>query len=152
MNENKDLALAKEIAERVAEAGGRVYLVGGGVRDAISGIPCKDVDIEVYGITPQKLREILSGLGEVLEKGAAFGVLGYLAMLSAVAYTLWALLLSSNPVSRVAVYSFLQPLFGVALGVLLGTAKDVPYLRYGAALVLVCLSIVIVVRGQREKA
>ena len=76
MNENKDLALAKEIAERVAEAGGRVYLVGGGVRDAISGIECKDIDIEVYGIAPQKLREILSGLGEVLEKGAAFGVLG----------------------------------------------------------------------------
>ena len=91
--------------------------------------------------------------GRLAPQGAAaFGVLGYLAMLSAVAYTLWALLLSSNPVSRVAVYSFLQPLFGVALGVLLGTAKDVPYLRYGAALLLVCLSIVIVVRGQREKA
>lgn len=81
----------------------------------------------------------------------AIGVLLYLAMLSAVAYTVWALLLRVNPVSRVAVYMFLQPIFGVLLGVAFqGGAEDMPLVRYGIALVFVCLSIYIVGRGQQN--
>lgn len=84
---------------------------------------------------------------------AAVGVLLYLALLSAVAYSLWALLLRVNPVSRVAVFMFMQPIFGVLLGILMfGAGADTPYLRYGLSLVLVCLSILLVGRGQREKA
>lgn len=79
-------------------------------------------------------------------------VLLYLAALSAVAYTVWALLLKYNPVSRIAPYMFLQPIFGVMLSLLLYGGKNVPLLRYGAALVLVCLSIVMIGKGQREKA
>ena len=79
-------------------------------------------------------------------------VLLYLAALSAVAYTVWALLLKYNPVSRIAPYMFLQPLFGVLLSLLLYGGENVPLLRYGAALVLVCLSIVIIGKGQQEKA
>ena len=79
-------------------------------------------------------------------------VLLYLAALSAVAYTVWALLLKYNPVSRIAPYMFLQPLFGVLLSLLLYGGANVPLLRYGAALVLVCLSIVIIGKGQQEKA
>ena len=81
--------------------------------------------------------------------GAA-AVLLYLAFLSAVAYTVWSLLLKVNPVSRIAVYMFLQPVFGVLLSLILYGSSDVPLLRYGAALVLVCLSIVIVGKGQQE--
>lgn len=68
--------LAEKIAKGVREAGGRVYYVGGVVRDEIMHIDCKDVDIEVYGITPAQLREILSRFGSVIDKGASFGVLG----------------------------------------------------------------------------
>lgn len=83
---------------------------------------------------------------------AALGVLAYLAMLSAVAYTGWSLLLRVNPVSRIAVYMFLQPIFGVLLGlVMIGAGDTPPYLQYAIALVLVCASILIVGRGQREK-
>ena len=83
----------------------------------------------------------------------AWGVLLYLAFLSAVAYSVWSLLLRVNSVSRVAVYSFLQPIFGVLLSLLLVPSGDaVPLLRYGVALLLVCLSIAIVSRGQREDA
>ena len=95
----------------------------------------------------------LSG-GRLSPQGiGAWGALLYLAMLSATAYTLWAMLLQVNPVSSVAVYMFLQPIFGVLLSLLLfydGSA--VPYARYGAALALVCLSIAVVGRGQREGA
>ena len=65
-----------EIARRVRDAGGRVLLVGGYVRDRLMGIASKDIDIEVYGITPAALRALLSGLGEPYDKGAAFCVLG----------------------------------------------------------------------------
>lgn len=80
--------------------------------------------------------------------GAAL-VLLYLAMLSAVAYTVWSLLLKVNPVSRIAVFMFLQPVFGVMLSLILYGGSDVPLLRYGLALVLVSLSIVIVGKGQQ---
>lgn len=72
----QDMALAREIARRAAEAGGRAMLVGGVVRDALLGAACKDIDIEVYGMAPQALKALLSGLGEVVEKGASFGVYG----------------------------------------------------------------------------
>ena len=83
----------------------------------------------------------------------AWGVLVYLSCLSATAYSVWSLLLRVNPVSRVAVYSFLQPVFGVLLSLaLVGGGDRVPVLRYGAALILVCLSIAAVSRGQKEDA
>ena len=71
-----------------------------------------------------------------------------LAALSAIAYTVWSVLLKYNPVSRIAPFMFLQPIFGVTLSLLLygGEMGDLP--RYAAALALVCLSIVIVGKGQ----
>ena len=39
------------------EAGGRAYLVGGAVRDALLGLPLADFDVEVYGLAPERLRE-----------------------------------------------------------------------------------------------
>ena len=69
-------ALARAIALRVKEAGGRAMFVGGVVRDGLMGVPCKDIDLEVYGLAPAALRALLSQVGEVVEKGASFGVYG----------------------------------------------------------------------------
>ena len=72
------------------------------------------------------------------------------SLLSAVAYSIWAVLLRANPVSRVAVYTFLQPIFGVILSLLLvDRNSDAPLLRYAVALALICVSIAVVNRGQR---
>ena len=71
-----DEALTLAIARAVRQAGGRALLVGGAVRDRLMGIDGKDVDLEVYGVTPQALRALLQTLGEPYDKGAAFGVLG----------------------------------------------------------------------------
>ena len=68
--------MARKIAEKVAEAGGRTYYVGGMVRDRLCGRESKDVDIEIHGIMPDVLREILSTLGNVTSMGASFGILG----------------------------------------------------------------------------
>lgn len=43
----------------------------------------------------------------------------YLGFLSAMAYALWGILLKYNPVSRVAIYGFTNPVIGVLLSALL---------------------------------
>ena len=49
--------------------------------------------------------------------GSVGGILDlvYLAFLSAIAYSLWGILLKHNPVSRVTVFNFMTPIFGVLL-------------------------------------
>lgn len=68
--------MSEKIAQAVASSGGQVFYVGGYLRDKILGRHSKDIDIEVHGITPETLTGILSGLGEPLEMGASFGILG----------------------------------------------------------------------------
>ena len=74
--EDKNVLMARTIAARVAEAGGRTFYVGGLVRDHILGRENKDVDIEIHGITPETLLAILENLGEVIKTGVSFGVFG----------------------------------------------------------------------------
>ncbi len=49
-------------------------LVGGCVRDELMNVAPKDWDLEIYGIEPQKLREILETFGRVDAVGEAFTV------------------------------------------------------------------------------
>ena len=74
--ENKDIFMARRIAEAVRNAGGHTYFVGGFVRDALLGRENKDIDIEVHEIPVAALEAILDGLGERLTMGASFGVMG----------------------------------------------------------------------------
>ena len=74
--EDKNVSMARMIAEKVALEGGRTFYVGGLVRDHILGRDNKDVDIEIHGITPEKLVEILETFGEVTKTGMSFGVFG----------------------------------------------------------------------------
>lgn len=70
------------------------------------------------------------------------GVLTYLAFLSAVAYALWGILLKYNPVSRVTVFSFMTPVFGVILSkIMLTETSNVSALNVIAALALICIGI-----------
>ncbi len=63
-----------ELAKIIDSSGGRAMLVGGCVRDDLMGIKPKDWDLEIYGIEPVKLREILNNFGEVNAVGEAFTV------------------------------------------------------------------------------
>lgn len=62
------------MAERVKAAGGRALLVGGCVRDGILGIPCKDVDVEVYGLDAAAVEATLAKHYKLDTVGRAFGV------------------------------------------------------------------------------
>lgn len=64
----------KQIAGAIKAAGGRAFVVGGYVRDMVLGRDSKDIDVEVYGITPEVLVEILSKYGNPKLVGQSFGV------------------------------------------------------------------------------
>ncbi len=57
------------------EPGGRALLVGGCIRDAALGRPAKDIDIEVYGVAPERLTQLLAARFRIDLVGAAFGVI-----------------------------------------------------------------------------
>ena len=83
MNQQNNLALSlpnevykhcKKIFELVANASGQPFLVGGCVRDALLGLPSKDIDIEVYGLNRETLENILQDNFTLVEVGKSFGV------------------------------------------------------------------------------
>ena len=56
------------------EAGGRPFVVGGAVRDALLGLPLKDYDLEVFGLDAERLKTVLASLAAVNAVGEAFTV------------------------------------------------------------------------------
>ena len=82
----------------------------------------------------------------------AFAMLFYLAVISAVAYSLWGLLLKYNPISKVAVFGFMNPVIGVLLSAVLLGEKDSLGFSSIAALLLVCIGIYIVNKAPKETA
>jgi tRNA nucleotidyltransferase (CCA-adding enzyme) len=62
------------LAETIRDAGGRALLAGGCVRDALMEKQPKDWDVEVYGVEPARLREVLDQFGPVNVVGEAFTV------------------------------------------------------------------------------
>src|ERR1044071_8031129 len=63
-----------KLCEAVRDAGGRAVLVGGSVRDQLSGVESKDFDVEVYGLEPERLRSVLEQIGRVNTVGEHFSV------------------------------------------------------------------------------
>ena len=69
-----ELNLAFRIVDAVHEADGRAFIVGGWVRDRLLGLESKDIDLEVYGIPADRLRDLLKELGPVDAVGESFTV------------------------------------------------------------------------------
>lgn len=93
-------------------------------------------------------------MGGRLSTVSAGGVmmLIYLAFVSAVAYSLWGMLLKYNPISRVAVFGFMNPVFGVILSAwLLREGAQALGLVSLVSLVLVCAGIYIVNSRERSE-
>ncbi len=80
-------------------------------------------------------------------------ILIYLSLLSAVAYALWGVLLKHNPVSKVTIFSFMTPVFGVLLTkLMLPDESNVDVISLIIALVLVCLGVFLLNYSGRSKA
>lgn len=74
MIEKNNNELIHDIAKKIEEKGGKLYYVGGYVRDKKIGIQNKDIDVEIYGINVKEINEILSQFGNVDLVGALFGI------------------------------------------------------------------------------
>jgi drug/metabolite transporter (DMT)-like permease len=69
----------------------------------------------------------------------------YMGFISAGAYTLWGVLLKYNPVSRVSIFGFINPVMGVLLSaIFLGENREAFSIKGLVALLLVALGIIIV--------
>ena len=92
-------------------------------------------------------------MGGRLETVTTRGVIDivYLAFVSAVAYSVWGILMKHNPVSRVSVYGFLTPIFGVIMSIILLKEGAGFGLLHLTALVLVCVGIIIVNLDNNDK-
>ncbi len=76
-----EVELTIRIAEAVRAAGGRALVVGGYPRDMVmhqklgKRLETKDVDLEVYGLGLNELKELIEPIHHVNSVGASFGVL-----------------------------------------------------------------------------
>ncbi|MEL2240463.1 DMT family transporter [Leclercia adecarboxylata] len=70
----------------------------------------------------------------------AAAILGYLTLLSSVAFALWSLLLKHNRVSMIAPFNFLVPVAGTVLSAIF-LGENILEIKYAVALVLVCSGI-----------
>lgn len=99
------------------------------------------------------------GLGGRLSPASpvAWGVLAWLVMVSAVAYTVWSILLAIHPVSSVVVFGFTLPVFGVVVSLLVLGDQGHPLTALSVtAVAILCLGIWLVDSvgrgGRRSKA
>ena len=87
-------------------------------------------------------------LGSVTPLGIL--VLLYLAFICGAGYLLWALLMKNNPVSRIAIFGFVNPVVNVLLSAVLN-GEPLFRWQYLAALVFVCVGIWLVNKAPTKK-
>lgn len=77
--------------------------------------------------------------------GSSTLLLIYMGLISAVAYSLWSVLLKYNPVGKVAIFGFTNPIIGVILSAVLLGEKNQAFTMQGfIALLFVCVGIFLV--------
>jgi tRNA nucleotidyltransferase (CCA-adding enzyme) len=65
---------ATAAVQALTQAGGRVFVVGGAVRDAVLNKPVKDVDLMCAGLTDDQIEAALAPVGKLNFTGKDFGV------------------------------------------------------------------------------
>lgn len=83
---------------------------------------------------------------------AGIALILYLAMVSAVAFSINSTLIKYNPVSRVSIFAFFNPIFGVTLSMIILNESSQEFGFKGIiALLLVCLGVFIVNYTKKDK-
>jgi tRNA nucleotidyltransferase/poly(A) polymerase len=72
-----DAALPKKVRDVITSGGGKIYQVGGAVRDALLGKISKDLDLLVTGVDLSELEKRLKPYGKVNLVGKSFGILKF---------------------------------------------------------------------------
>ncbi|MGN1482043.1 DMT family transporter [Porcipelethomonas sp.] len=82
---------------------------------------------------------------------SSVSILLYLAFVSAAAYSLWSILLKYNPVSKIAVFGFMNPVCGVIISGIVLKESDSFGINGLIALILVCTGIYVVNKNKKRK-
>lgn len=139
---------------------GEGFLIIAGVACALSSVFIKIFSQKENPVMISGYQFVVGGLvmafGGVLGGGrlnpegiAAFLLLIYMALISAVAYSVWGVLLKYNPVSKISIFGFSTPVFGVLLSaIVLGEGSEMPLVQTFVALVLVSVGILAVNKGE----
>ena len=77
IDESIDKALSYQVRKTIKGAGGKIYQIGGAVRDEILGKVSKDLDLLIVGVELDRLGKILSQYGKVNLVGKSFGILKF---------------------------------------------------------------------------
>ena len=85
-----------------------------------------------------------------VQSALAVVVMLYLAFICGAGYVLWALLMKNNPVSRIAIFGFVNPVVNVLLSAVLN-GEPLFRWQYLAALVFVCVGIWLVNKAPAKK-
>ena len=72
-----DKALSPDVRGVIIDKGGKIYQIGGVVRDEMLGKVSKDLDLLVVGIELDELGKILSPYGKVNLVGKSFGIIKF---------------------------------------------------------------------------
>lgn len=96
------------------------------------------------GVVMAVIGKLLGGYVVISTPNAVIMII-YMAFISATAYTIWSILLKFNTVSKVSIYKFMNPVFGVILSALFlpGESSQIGG-QVIVALMFVCVGIVIV--------
>lgn len=76
--DDRNVSWMLKLVHAVSSAGGKAYVVGGFVRDAILGKDNKDIDFEIHGLDASAIEKLLFELSgsPAVKKGSSFGVYG----------------------------------------------------------------------------
>ena len=107
------------------------------------------INLFVGGLALFVLGTVLGGSLHV-QSALAVVVMLYLAFICGAGYVLWALLMKNNPVSRIAIFGFVNPVVNVLLSVVLN-GEPLFRWQYLAALVFVCVGIWLVNKAPAKK-
>ena len=72
-----ELALPTDVRSAIIDRGGKIYQVGGAVRDEMLGKVSKDLDLLVVGIELKDLARLLTRFGKTNLVGKAFGIIKF---------------------------------------------------------------------------
>lgn len=87
---------------------------------------------------------VVLGADKINLIGSKIFILIYLGFLSAGAYTIWSTLLKYNPISKIAIFGFTVPIFGVTFSTLLLKNESAVFnVKMLIALILVCIGIIV---------
>ncbi len=138
------------LGEGFIALGALAFVIGSVISKKVTRVENPNV-VATYNLLIGGLILVVVGLlgGGTFESITWAGVLGllYLCLLSIGAYSIWTMLLTYNPVSKISIYNFIIPITGTILsGIFLN--ENIFELKYLISLVLVCAGIIIVNRSK----